>query len=82
MAYKYVIKKDGSKQRFSKAKIAKGCKKAGAKPAVAKKVANAVARKVKSGTRTKAVGLMVIKQLRKHDKKAAASFEKYFKKKK
>ncbi|MEM5814748.1 MAG: DUF134 domain-containing protein, partial [Candidatus Aenigmatarchaeota archaeon] len=33
MAYKYVIKKDGSKQRFSKAKIARGCRKAGAKPA-------------------------------------------------
>lgn len=82
MAYKYVIKKDGSKQKFSKAKIARGCRKAGAKPAVATKVANAVARKVKSGAKTKAIGLLVIKQLRKRDKKAAKAFEKYFKKKK
>jgi transcriptional regulator NrdR family protein len=82
MAYKYVIKRDGSNQRFSKAKIAKGCKKAGAKPAVAGKVANAIARKVKSGIRTKAIGTMVIKELRKHDKKASAAFAKYFNKKK
>jgi len=82
MAYKYVIKKDGSKQRFSKAKIAKGCKKAGAKPAVANKVANAVARKAKSGINTKAIGKMVIKELSKHDKKTAAAFAKYFNKKK
>ncbi|MEM5804471.1 MAG: ATP cone domain-containing protein [Candidatus Aenigmatarchaeota archaeon] len=82
MAYKYVIKKDGSKQRFSKAKIAKGCRKAGAKPAVAIKVANAVAGKCKSGVKTKAIGLMVIKQLGKYDKKAAANFKKYFMRKK
>jgi transcriptional regulator NrdR family protein len=82
MAYKYVIKKDGSKQKFSKTKIARGCRKAGATAATAKKVANAVARKVKSGTKTKAIGLLVIRQLKKHDKKAAAAFEKYFKKKK
>jgi len=79
---KYVTKKDGSKQRFSKAKLARGCKKAGAKPAVAKKVANAVAKKVKNGMRTRAIGLIVIRELRKHDKKAAASFAKYFNKKK
>lgn len=82
MAYKYVIKRDGSKQKFSRAKIAKGCRKAGAKPAVANKVAGAVAKRCKTGIRTKAIGLMVIKELGKHDKKAALHFKKYFSKKK
>jgi len=79
MADKYVIKADGSEQKFSKTKIAKGCRKAGAKPAVANKVANAVALKVKSGTTTRDIGLLVITQLRKYDREAAASFEDYFK---
>ncbi len=73
-----VVKKDGSSQAFDKSKIASGCKKAGASDAVAKKVANAVAKKVKDGITTTEIGEMVIAELHHLDHKASAAFEEYF----
>lgn len=76
-----VKKRSGILQRFSKQKIVKGCKRAGAKAKDAKRVADIVAKKVYDRISTKKIGTMVIASLKKFDKKAALSFEKFFKKK-
>ncbi len=73
-----VVKKDGSSEPFDKNKIANGCKRAGASDAVAKKVAYAVAKKVKDGVKATKIGEMVIAELKKLYPKTAASFEEYF----
>lgn len=73
-----VVKKDGSSEPFNKSKIANGCVKAGASREAAGKVADAVAKKAKDGMRTTKIGEMVIAELKKHDKKTAAEFEKFF----
>jgi len=73
-----VVKKNGSIEAFDKSKIAAGCMRAGASESVASKVADAVAKNVKDGTRTSKIGEMVIAELKKLDKKAAAEFEIFF----
>lgn len=73
-----VVKKDGSMEPFDKSKIASGCRKSGASEVVAKKVANAVAKKVEDGTSTTEIGEMVIAELKKLDRKSGAAFEEYF----
>jgi len=73
-----VVKRDGSMEAFDKNKIAKGCEKSGASADVAKKVALAVSLNAKDGVSTIGLGEMVIAELKKLDKKAAAEFEKYF----
>ncbi len=73
-----VVKKDGSSETFDKNKIANGCKKSGASDEVAKKVANAVSKKAKDGMSTIEIGEIVIAELHKLDRKAASSFEEYF----
>ncbi len=73
-----VMKKDGSSETFDKSKIAAGCRKSGASDDVAKKVADAVAKKAKDGMNTIEIGEMVIKELKKLDAKSGAAFEEYF----
>lgn len=73
-----VVKKDGSMEAFDKNKIARGCEKSGASADVAKKVANAVSKKVKDGMSTIEIGEMAIAELKKLDRKSASEFEKYF----
>jgi len=77
----FVKKRNGALQRFSKQKIIKGCRRAGAKAKDAKRVANIVAKKVYDRISTKKIGTMVVANLKKFDKKAALSFERFFKKK-
>jgi transcriptional regulator NrdR family protein len=79
MVAKWVTKKNGALQKFSKAKISKGCKKAGASLKHATWVANKVARKAYDKISTRRIGEMVVSHLRKVDRDAAASFNKVFK---
>lgn len=73
-----VMKKNGTLEAFDKSKIMAGCMRAGASEAVANKVADAVAEKVKDGIKTSKIGEMVIAELKKMDKKTASEFEIFF----
>lgn len=75
-----IVKRKGKKQRFSKAKIVKGCMKAGATKTTCTKVASRVSKKVVEGLSSRRVGELTIIELRKVDKKAATSYNKYFSK--
>ncbi len=75
-----VIKKNGKKQKFSKAKVAKGCVKCGATKKVSVQVANVVARKTVEGLSTRRVGELALQELRKRDRTAALKFNSYFNK--
>ena len=74
----YVTKKSGYLEKFSKAKIIRGCRKSGASMKHAQWVANKVARKAYDKISTRRVGEMVAAHLRKVDRKAAVSFNKVF----
>jgi len=75
----YVRKRRGKLQKFSKQKIIRSCRKAGAKLEVAKKVAEEVMKDV--AISTEKIGKAVIRSLKKLDKEAAKTFEQVFKKK-
>lgn len=75
-----IVKRSGKKETFSKAKIVKGCIKSGATKKVGSAVANSVAKKVFEGMSARRIGELTIMELRKKDKKAAASFNRYFNK--
>ena len=74
-----IKKRNGNIVKFSKNKIIRGCKKAGASAKEAKKVASAVTKKLKRRKVIAATKLsvMVVKTLRRVNKKAASSFVKY-----
>lgn len=74
----FVVKKDGSLQRFSSSKISRGCARAGASKEVAAIVEHAVRKHVRNKIRTSAIGRLVIAQLRKHDRYSAEKFSKFF----
>jgi transcriptional regulator NrdR family protein len=74
-----VKKKSGKLQKFSKAKLYRSIKKSGASAELAKKVANAVAKKVKNNMPTSKIRGMVITQLGKHNKIIAASYKSHSK---
>lgn len=77
-----VRKRSGKLQAFNKNKIAKACKKSGASDSSALAVAEEVAKKVGSTTiRAERLSKLVIESLRKRNKRAAASFVAYVKKK-
>ncbi len=64
-------------EHFDKAKLKKSMKKAGAKEAHARKVANEIAAKVKEGTKTEQIWRWVIVTLRPLDRKAAEAYRTY-----
>jgi len=73
-----IVKRKGKYEIFSKAKVAKGCMKAGASKKVATAVANAVSKMVVNGISTRWIGEVTIIELRVRDKKAAKNFANYF----
>ena len=75
-----IVKKRGKKQKFSKAKIVKGCMKAGATKKTATTVASRVSKKVVEGLSTRRIGELTIIELKKLDPKAGRSFSAYFNK--
>ncbi|MBU3905211.1 MAG: hypothetical protein KJ906_03620 [Nanoarchaeota archaeon] len=75
-----IVKRNGKKQKFSKAKIIKGCMKAGATKKIASAVANTVSKKVFEGMSARRIGELAIIALRKKDKKIAVSYAKNFNK--
>ena len=75
-----IVKRKGKKQKFSKAKIVKGCMKAGASKKNATTVANRVSKKVVEGLSTRRVGELTVMELKKVDPKAGRSFNAYFSK--
>lgn len=75
-----IVKRRGKKQKFSKAKIVKGCMKAGATKKTATTVANRVSKKVVEGLSTRRIGELTIAELMKLDRKSGISFKKYFNK--
>ena len=62
---------------FDKAKLKKSMKKAGAKEAHARKVADKIAGKVKEGTKTVEIWRWVIVELKPLDPKAAEAYRSY-----
>ena len=64
-------------EKFDKAKLKTSLKKAGAKEAHARKVANKIAGKVREGTRTATIWEWVIVELRPLDRKAAEAYRTY-----
>jgi len=78
MAARWVTKKNGDLEKFSKTKIIKGCKKSGCNAKHAQLVANKVASKSYDKISTRKVGLLVVTHLRKVNPKAAASFNRVF----
>jgi len=74
-----VKKRDGKLEKFMKSKIIRGCKKSGATAKQATQVAKDVSKKVAKMTLIPAAKLsdMVIKSLRKVNKKATSAFVKY-----
>jgi len=64
-------------ETFDKAKLKKSMKKAGAKEAHARKVANEIAGKVREGTKTVQIWRWVIVKLRPLDRKAAEAYRTY-----
>ena len=73
-----VTKKNGYLQKFSKAKIIRGCRKSGTSMKHAQLIANRVARKAYDKISTRRIGEMVVANLRRVDRKAAIAFNKVF----
>ena len=76
----YIVKKSGRKQTFNKAKIVRGCIRAGAEKKKAIAIGSIVSKKVVEGMSTRKIGEMVVSELKRRDKKAAAHYYSYFKK--
>ena len=72
-----MVKVKKRSEEFDKAKLRTSMKKAGAKAAHARKVANKIASKVKEGTRTVRIWEWVIAELRPLDPKAARAYRTY-----
>jgi len=77
-----VRKRSGKLQAFDKNKIVRACKKAGASAKIGLAIAEEIAKKVGKGTvRAERLSKLVISSLRRKNKRAAASFVAYVKKK-
>lgn len=72
-----LVKVKKRSENFNKAKLKASIKKAGAKDAHARKVADKIAGKVKPGTTTVVIRRWVITQLKPLDAKAAEAYMKY-----
>ena len=72
-----LVKVKKRSDRFDKAKLKASMKKAGAKEAHARKVANKIAGKVREGTRTLQIWEWVIAELKPLDRKAAEAYRTY-----
>ena len=72
-----LVKVKKRSDRFDKAKLKASMKKAGAKEAHARKVANKIAGKVREGTRTVQIWEWVIVELKQLDRKAAEAYRTY-----
>jgi len=78
MAAKWVTKKNGGLQKFSKTKLIKGMRKSGCGIKDAEWVARKVVAKCYDKISTRKIGQMVVAHLRKEDPKAAVAFNKVF----
>jgi len=78
MAPRWVTKKSGSLEKFSKAKIIRGIRKSKSSMKHAEWVARRIAAKSYDKISTRKIGQMVVANLRKVDRKAATSFGKVF----
>lgn len=74
----YVTKKNGHLQKFSKTKLYRGLRRAGTGIKDADWVTKQVNKHVYDKISTRMIGDMAVKNLRKVDKNAAASFNKIF----
>ena len=72
-----LVKVKKRSEKFDKAKLKASLKKAGAKEAHARKVADKIARKVKQGTRTVEIWEWSIAELKPLDPKAAKAYRTY-----
>ena len=72
-----LVKVKKRSERFDKAKLKASMKKAGAKEAHARKVANKIAGKVRVGTRTVQIWDWVIAELKPLNRKAAEAYRTY-----
>ena len=72
-----LVKVKKRSEEFDKAKLKASMKKAGAKEAHARKVADEVAGKVREGTKTVQIWRWVIVRLRPLDRKAAEAYRTY-----
>ena len=73
----HVEKRDGSKEAFQQAKVERSVERAGGSKDVAKKIAMAVGKEVYDGIPTSEIRDLVIIQLDKQSRKAAAAFKTY-----
>lgn len=78
MAVRWVTKKNGNLQKFSKDKLIRGMRRAGCGVKDADYVAKRVTSKCYDKISTRKIGLMVASNLRKEDPKAAVSFSRFF----
>jgi len=72
-----LVKVKKRSEKFDKAKLKASLKKAGAKEADARKVADQIAAKVKEGTKTETIWKWVIAELKLLDRKAAEAYRTY-----
>jgi transcriptional regulator NrdR family protein len=72
-----LVKVKKRSEKFDKAKLKTSMKKAGAKEAHARRVANKIAGKVKEGTKTVEIWRWVIAELKPLDRKAAKAYRTY-----
>ncbi len=70
----FVIKADGTKERFQKSKIADTCIRAGVSRSNAEKIAEKVARTIKNGTHTKEIYRIILSELGRIEKKHTMIF--------
>jgi len=78
MAAKWVTKKNGDLQKFSRVKILKGLQKSGCGVKDAEWIMKKVSAKSYDKISTRKIGLTIVALLRKEDPKAAVSFNKVF----
>ncbi len=72
-----LVKVKKRSEEFDKAKLKRSMKKAGARDAHARKVADKIARKVKEGTRTVEIWQWVVTELKPLDPKTAEAYRTY-----
>jgi transcriptional regulator NrdR family protein len=78
MAAKWVTKKNGNLEKFSKVKILKGLRKSGCGVKDAEWIMKKVSTKSYDKISTRKIGLMIVAHLRKEDPKAAVAFNRVF----
>jgi hypothetical protein len=78
MTAKWVTKKNGDLEKFSKTKLIQGMRKSGCGVKDAEWITKKVSAKCYDKISTRKIGLMVVAFLRKEDPKAAVAFNKFF----